>query len=107
MLSFAHIPIQHMKFSMMIAQLELTSYAIPVAISIMLITILQKWWSHHFPIAPGGLPFIGHTLSLANTDRFLVVINKWAIDVGNEGVFEFSLFGQRWVVLCSADVLMQ
>ena len=97
-----------MKFSMMIAQLELTSYAIPVAISIMLITILHKWWSlEHFPIAPGGLPFIGHTLSLANTDEFLVVINKWARDVGKEGVFEFSLFGQRWVVLCSADVLMQ
>ena len=93
----------------MIAHLELTSYAIPVAISIVLITILlQKWWgSEHFPVAPGGLPFIGQTLSLVNTDEFLVVINKWARDVGKEGVFEFSLFGQRWVVLCSADVLME
>ena len=92
----------------MIAQLELTSYAIPVAISIVLITILlQKWWGNeHFP-TPGGLPFIGQTLSLVNTDKFLVVINKWARDVGKEGVFEFSLFGQRWVVLCSADVLME
>lgn len=71
------------------------------------IILLRRRGQRHFPVAPGALPFIGHALSLANSDEFLTVLTKWAKDIGKDGVYELSLFGQRWIVLCSADTVMQ
>jgi len=79
-------------------------YILPILLSIYL---LQRRRRDRFPIAPGYIPFLGHALSLADSDEFLNVLNKWTTLVGKNGVYEFSLFGKRWVVLCTADSFME
>ena len=79
-------------------------YILPILLSIYL---LQKRRRDRFPIAPGYIPLLGHALSLSDSDEFLNVLNNWTTQVGKNGVYEFSLFGKRWVVLCTADSFME
>ena len=79
-------------------------YILPILLSIY---FLQRRRCDRFPIAPGYIPFLGHALSLSDSDEFLNVLNKWTTQVGRNGVYEFSLFGKRWVVLCTADSFME
>ena len=61
-----------------------------------------KW-----PVVLGALPFLGNALSLSNSDDFVAVLSKWAKEFGKDGIYEFKLFGRRWICLCSADTFMQ
>ena len=69
---------------------------------------------HYFPIAPGYIPFLGHALSLSNADEFLSILTKWSNQIvgkdddnDDHGIYEFSLFGKRWIVCCTADTFME
>ncbi len=63
-------------------------------------------WGYLMP--PGGLPFFGHALSLMDTKEIANVMTKWANEVGKDsGGYKFPLFGQRWIVLCGSDAVMQ
>lgn len=62
----------------------------------------RKWL-----VPPMELPFLGHALALANSDAFYSVLSRWATEIGTEGIYEFSVFGQRWIVLCSAESVMK
>lgn len=93
----------------------------------MMMVYLQHWMTHvafaafsiavflvtrqkpkRWPVAPGGLPFLGHVLYFANTDNFLSVLLKWAGQIGGKnGIYEYSIFGRRWIVLCNAETIME
>mmetsp|Transcript_24895 Transcript_24895/g.53706 ORF Transcript_24895/g.53706 Transcript_24895/m.53706 type:complete len:519 (+) Transcript_24895:160-1716(+) len=77
-----------------------------IVILILPITILKRRRQHPYPVAPGALPFLGHALALANSDKFLTVLTQWKNDIGQDGIFEFSIFGRRWIVVYSADTYM-
>ena len=75
--------------------------------STVLLLACSKRRRDHFPMAPGKLPLIGHALALADSDKFSAVITKWIAGIGRkEGVFEFNLLGNRWIVLCSTETIM-
>jgi len=79
-----------------------------VLVSIMTATWFFPRRRRCHPVASSNLPFIGHTLSLANSDEFLSVLTRWASEVdGGSGTYEFYLFGQRWIVLCDEDSVMR
>ena len=60
------------------------------------------------PVAPGKLPFFGHALSLTDSDEFVSILTKWSKEVANDtGVYEFSIFSTRWIVLCSPDTFLE
>lgn len=77
------------------------------ALSIALIVSSLSKRRHKYPIAPSGLPLIGHVLQLSDSDKFLAVLTKWADQVGKDGVYEFSLFGRRYIVMCTSDTVME
>ena len=53
-----------------------------------------------WPKVPGALPFIGN--AIGGTDNFLRRLEEWAAEYGQEkGVFEFKLFGVRYICLCN------
>ncbi|KAL3805943.1 hypothetical protein HJC23_007904 [Cyclotella cryptica] len=79
-----------------------------VLLSILIATLFVPRRKRCHPVAPGNLPFIGHTLSLVNSDEFMSVLTRWANDVArNSGTYEFYLFGQRWIVLCDEASVMR
>mmetsp|Transcript_21732 Transcript_21732/g.32982 ORF Transcript_21732/g.32982 Transcript_21732/m.32982 type:complete len:512 (+) Transcript_21732:45-1580(+) len=81
-------------------------FATFTVIIFLLITIKQK--PKQWPVVPGGLPFLGQVLALANTDKFLSVLTKWAEEMGQgNGIYEFFIFGKRWIVLCNAETIME
>jgi cytochrome P450 len=82
--------------------------AFAAALLMPLLTLFRRRRSRGYPTPPGGLPFFGHALSLMDTDEITNVMTEWAEEFGRDrGVYEFRLFGQRWVVLCGSDAVMQ
>ena len=52
-----------------------------------------------WPKVPGGIPILGN--SIGNVDNLCIKIEDWAAKYGKEnGIFEFNIFGVRYVVLC-------
>lgn len=89
-----------------------TDYTFAAFVSVIALLLLffarsKVGLGRNFPAAPGALPFIGHTLQLTDSDKFVDVVTRWADEVGKDGIFEFSLLGQRWVVLCSTESIMK
>jgi hypothetical protein len=78
------------------------------ALIVPLFALFRRRRSRGYPAPPGGLPFFGHALSLMDTDEITNVMTKWAEEVGRDrGIYEFRLFGQRWVVLCGSHAVVQ
>jgi len=78
------------------------------ALIVPLFALFRRRRSRGYPAPPGGLPFFGHALSLMDTDEITNVMTKWAEEVGRDrGIYEFRLFGQRWVVLCGSNAVAQ
>ena len=90
-----------------------TSTAITASVVIVLTVsslrqLRRKRGTNKWPIVPGGLPFLGHALAFTDSDKFYAVLSEWAKDVGrSQGLYEFSMLGQRWIVLCNAETVME
>lgn len=83
------------------------AHAAALAVSTVFLLVASRRRRDTWPMAPGNLPLIGHALDLADSDESVTVIKKWVATVGQkEGIFEFRLFGQRWVVCCSTETVM-
>mmetsp|Transcript_1520 Transcript_1520/g.3233 ORF Transcript_1520/g.3233 Transcript_1520/m.3233 type:complete len:384 (-) Transcript_1520:25-1176(-) len=60
-----------------------------------------------WPVAPGALPLVGHSLSLSNPEEFSRTLEDWADAIRPEhGAYEISLLGRRWVILCRTESVM-
>ena len=96
--------------AMMIENLHWKDHSVIAFVTAIVILILsrsKRRGTTKWPIAPGALPIIGHALSLLDSDKFYKVLLEWKNKVGENGIFEFSLFNRRWIVVWREDIVME